>query len=95
MEYGFIALSAFGVTRVTSAAYIDPAVTVGLFSGLAGLVVVGSATAFVIWHRLRSKVSKTFGFDENMGKEVEDELTIDESAISEIDTKNNSSQQEK
>lgn len=72
---------------LSASAYIDPSATSALVAGLAGLVVACSATAFIIWRRLRAKVSKTLGIDENAGKEVEDELTISEDAQKELDKK--------
>ena len=71
--------------QLTAFAYIDPSVVSGLATAIATVVVACSAAFFVIWRRLRSGVSKTLGIDENAGKEVEDELTINEGALDELD----------
>ena len=59
--------------------------TMILATAIAGVVVACSAAFFVIWRRVRSGVSKTLGIDENAGKEVEDDLTINEEATKEMD----------
>ena len=66
-------------------AYLDPSVVSGLVTGIAGIAVACGAAFFVIWRRVRSKVSKTLGIDENAGKEVEDDLAINEEAAAEIE----------
>ena len=71
--------------HATAFAYIDPSVVSGLATAIATVVVACSAAFFVIWRRLRSKVSKTLGIDENAGKEVEEELTISNDALDELD----------
>ena len=76
-------------------AYIDPSVVSGLVTAIAGVVVACSAAFFVIWRRLRSKVSKTLGIDENAGKEVEDELTINADAASELEADKNTEDEQK
>lgn len=68
-------------------AYLDPSVVSGLVTGIAGVAVACGAAFFVIWRRVRSGVSKTLGIDENAGKEVEEELTINEEAAAEMDDK--------
>ena len=71
--------------HATAFAYIDPSVVSGLATAIAGVVVACGAAFFVIWRRLRSKVSKTLGIDENAGKEIEDDLAINEEATREMD----------
>ena len=36
------------------------------------------AVFFILWRKLKKKVSKTLGIDENANKEVEEELVIKE-----------------
>lgn len=81
----FLTLSTAVLFHVSAFAYIDPSVVSGLVTAIAGVLVACSAAFFVIWRRLRSKVSKTLGIDENAGKEVEEELTINEAAAGELD----------
>lgn len=57
-------------------AYIDPSVVSGLLVSVAGAVVACSAAIFIVWRKLKKKVSDTLGIDENANKEVEDELVI-------------------
>ena len=71
--------------HVSAFAYIDPSVVSGLATAIAGVVVACSAAFFVIWRRVRSGVSKTLGIDENAGKEVEEDLAINEAAAKEMD----------
>ncbi len=82
----FLTLCTAVLFHVSAFAYIDPSVVSGLVTAIAGVLVACSAAFFVIWRRVRSKVSKTLGLDENAGKEVEDELTISEDAAAEIET---------
>lgn len=91
---GLLTVCAALMFHVSAFAYLSPTTATALITGIASLVVAGSATAFIIWRRIRSKVSKTLGIDENAGKEVEDELTIDEGALHEIEKKDNDSENE-
>ena len=81
----FLTLCTAVIFHASALAYIDPSVVSGLVTAIAGVLVACSAAFFVIWRRLRSKVSKTLGIDENAGKEVEEELTINEAATIELD----------
>lgn len=91
----FLTLATAVLFHVSAAAYIDPSVVSGLVTAIAGVVVACSAAFFVIWRRLRSKVSKTLGIDENAGKEVEDDLAINEEAANEIDADQKPEKQQK
>lgn len=81
----YLTLCATMLFHVTVFAYIDPSVVSGLVTALVGVAVACSAAFFVIWRRVRSKVSKTLGIDENAGKEVEEDLAISEDASAELD----------
>ncbi len=59
-----------------AAAYIDPSVVSGLLVSVAGAVVACSAVFFILWRKLKKKVTRTLGIDENANKEVEEELVI-------------------
>ena len=61
-----------------AAAYIDPSVASTLIVSIAGGAVACSAVIFIIWRKLKTKVSQTLGIDENANKEVEEELVIKE-----------------
>ncbi|MBE6662065.1 MAG: hypothetical protein E7606_02145 [Ruminococcaceae bacterium] len=63
---------------VQASAYIDPSVVSGLLVSVAGAVVACSAAFFIVWRKLKKKVSKTLGIDENANKEVEEDLVIKE-----------------
>ena len=89
---GLLTLCTAVMFHVSAFAYIDPSVVSGLVTAVAGVLVACSAAIFVIWRRVRSKVSKTLGIDENAGKEVEEELTIDESAVGELDSEDQGEQ---
>ena len=66
---------AVGFSLQTSA-YIDPSVVSGLLVSIAGAAVAFSAVFFIFWRKLKNKVSKTLGIDENANKEVEEDLVI-------------------
>lgn len=66
-------------------AYIDVTTVSLLATSIAGVAVACGAAFFVIWRRIRSKVSKTFGLDENAGKEVEEDLSVNEEAAAELE----------
>ena len=89
---GLLTLCTAAMFHVSAFAYIDPSVVSGLVTAVAGVLVACSAAIFVVWRRVRSKVSKTLGIDENAGKEVEEELTIDESAVGELDSEDRGEQ---
>ena len=66
--------------------YIDPAATSVLLTSITAIVVAVGASAIIFWRKVKKKVSKTLHIDPNAGKEVEDELVInDEEINSEIE----------
>ena len=66
--------------------YIDPAATSVLLSSITAIVIAVGASAIIFWRKVKKKVSKTLHIDPNAGKEVEDELVInDEEINSEIE----------
>lgn len=72
----YFALCTLGIFTVSASAYIDPSVVSGLATAIAGVAVACGAAFFVIWRRVKNKVTKTLGIDENAGKEVEADLEI-------------------
>ena len=66
--------------------YIDPAATSVLLSSITAIVIAVGASAIIFWRKVKKKVGKTLHIDPNAGKEVEDELVInDEEINSEIE----------
>lgn len=63
---------------VSAAAYIDPAVVSYTIPAVAGIIIAGGAIFFAWWRKVKSKVSKKLGIDENAGKEVEGDVEIKE-----------------
>lgn len=61
---------------VPAAAYIDPAVVSYTIPAVAGIIIAGGAIFFAWWRKVKSKVSKKLGIDENAGKEVEGDVEI-------------------
>lgn len=63
---------------VRAFAYIDPSVVSGLAISIAGVVVACSTAAIFFFRKMKKRVSKTLGIDENAGKEVEADIEISE-----------------
>ena len=63
--------------------YIDPSATSILITSITTILVALSATFIIIWRKLKKGVKKTFHIDENAGKEVEEDLVINEDLDSE------------
>lgn len=61
--------------------YIDPAATSVLLSSITAIVIAVGASAIIFWRKVKKKVSKTLHIDPNAGKEVEDELVINDEEI--------------
>lgn len=73
--------------------YIDPAATSILLTSITAVAVAVGASAIVIWRKLKKKVSKTLNIDPNKGKEVEDELVMNDETVSEDQPANEVSQE--
>ena len=58
--------------------YIDPAATSILLTSITAIVLTVSASAIIIWRKLKKKMQKTFKIDPNSGKEIEEDLVITE-----------------
>lgn len=61
---------------VRAFAYIDVTAVSTLAVASAGVVVACSTAFFIIWRKLKKKVTKTLGIDENANKEVEENIVI-------------------
>ena len=75
--------------------YIDASAVSIIIPAIAGVVVGIGSWLFLHFRRAKSKVSKKLGIDENAGKEVEEDIVINdeeqtetiESAVTEEDKK--------
>ena len=75
------------IQTINQMLYIDPAATSVLLSSLTAIVIAVGASVIIIWRRVKKKVSQTLHLDPNAGKEVEDDLVInDEELNAEIAT---------
>ena len=71
----------FGMTlfaTVNAAAYIDPSQVTLIAQVIGGIVIALGATFYIVWRKIKKKASKVFGIDENAGKEVEEDIVINE-----------------
>ena len=66
---------------VNASAYIDPSQVTLVIQVISGIVIALSATFYVVWRKIKKKASKVLGIDENAGKEVEEDIVIDEEEI--------------
>lgn len=58
--------------------YIDPAATSVLLSSITAIVIAVGASAIVLWRKFKKKVSKTLHIDPNAGKEVEEDIVVND-----------------
>ena len=58
--------------------YIDPSAVSYVIPAIAGVAVVVGSWLFLHFRRAKSKVSKKLGIDENAGKEVEEDVVIND-----------------
>lgn len=73
---------------ISAGAYIDPSVVSYTAQAVVGIAIAAGAVFFVWWRKVKSKVSKKLGIDENAGKEVEEDIVINDA--DNADTSNNS-----
>ena len=66
---------------VNASAYIDPSHVTLVIQVISGIVIALGATFYVVWSKIKKKASKVLGIDENAGKEVEEDIVIDEEEI--------------
>ena len=59
---------------IHAAAYIDPSVTTYLIQAVAGVVIAVGAVAGIYLRRAKKKVQDKLGIDENVRKEVEEDV---------------------
>lgn len=63
-----------------TSAYIDPASTSILLTSITAIAVAIGATFIILWRKFKKGVSKALHIDPNAGKEVEDDLVVNDSA---------------
>lgn len=63
--------------------YIDISAVSFVIPAIAAIIVAVSSWLVLHFRRAKSKVSKTLGIDENAGKEVEEDLVINDEEINE------------
>ena len=68
---GFAAVSSMLMFGVNGKAYIDPSVSTYIIQAVAGLVIAIGAVVGVYFRKMKKKVNKKLGIDENKNKEVE------------------------
>lgn len=71
------------------AAYIDISAVSIAIPAIAGVVIAVSSAIYIRWRKVKHKVSKKLGIDENAGKEVEEDFVIKEDTPEETDKKDN------
>jgi hypothetical protein len=59
-------------------AYLDPSVATYAIQVVAGVVVAVGAVVGIYWRKAKKKVADRLGIDENVGKELEDDVVIKE-----------------
>ena len=57
-------------------AYIDPSVAAYAVQAIAGVAVAVGAVAGIVLHKVKRKVQDKLGIDENVNKEVEEDIEI-------------------
>lgn len=67
--------------------YIDPAATSVLLASITAIVVAISASAIIIWRKVKNKVSKTLHIDPNSNKEVEEDIVVTDEELIKEDAK--------
>lgn len=81
----------FGMTlfaTVNAAAYIDPSQVTLIAQVIGGIVIALGATFYIVWRKIKKKASKVLGIDENAGKEVEEDIVINEDDEAKSDEEN-------
>ena len=58
--------------------YIDPSAVSYIIPAIAGVAVVIGSWVYLHFRRTKSKVQKKLGIDENDGKEVEEDIVIND-----------------
>ncbi|MDF3003976.1 MAG: uncharacterized protein K0S22_448 [Oscillospiraceae bacterium] len=70
----YLALILAVLLSTTSLAYIDPSVMTYVIQVVAGILVAAGAIIGIYWRRVKRNAMKKLGIDENVKKEVEDDI---------------------
>lgn len=60
----------------TACAYIDPSTTTYIIQAVAGIAVAVGAFVTIYWRKAKKKLQNTLHINENVKKEVEDDIKI-------------------
>lgn len=63
---------------MTASAYVDPSVMSYTVQAIAGAAIALGVVFGVIWRRVKRGAKKALNIDENAGKEVEEELSVND-----------------
>ena len=63
---------------MTASAYVDPSVMSYTVQAIAGVAIAFGVIFGVVWRRVKKGAKKALNIDENAGKEVEEELSVNE-----------------
>lgn len=74
--------------------YIDISAVSMVIPIIAGIIVVISSSVYLIFRRAKSKISKKLGIDENAGKEVEEDVVINDEETADAENKSESEKAE-
>lgn len=72
---GFCAMMLFGID---GSAYVDPSVSSYLIQAIVGIIVAIAAVAGVYFRKIKKKMSKKLGIEENKNKEIESDDILKE-----------------
>lgn len=63
---------------ITASAYVDPSVMSYTVQAIAGVAIAFGVIFGVVWRRVKRGAKKALNIDENAGKEVEEELSVND-----------------
>ena len=63
-----------GDYKMSVKAYLDPSVMTYAIQAIAGVVIAVGAAVGIYWRKAKKKINDKLGIDENMNKEVEDDV---------------------
>ena len=72
----YCVVCAITLFTVHASAYVDPSVVSYGVQALIGIVAAGGAVFLIWWRKVKKKVSKKLGIDENAGKTVEEDVVV-------------------
>lgn len=73
-------------SQFITAGYIDISAVSYAIPLIAGAVIAVSSAIYLRIRKVKSKISKTLGIDENAGKEVEEDVVITDDSLTESET---------